>query len=56
MLDGAMHLFLGVYVFGGLRTVCLAHVLQLRHVMDPKRHFKRSGKSMALPKFFQVIC
>jgi hypothetical protein len=54
MLDGAMHLFLGVYVFGGLHTVCLAHVLQLRHVMDPKRHFKRSGKSKALPKFFQV--
>ncbi|GJM86731.1 hypothetical protein PR202_ga02619 [Eleusine coracana subsp. coracana] len=29
-------------------------VLQLRHVMDPKRHFKRSGKSKALPKYFQV--
>jgi hypothetical protein len=22
--------------------------------MDPKRHFKRSGKSKALPKYFQV--
>ncbi|KAG8072250.1 hypothetical protein GUJ93_ZPchr0006g45182 [Zizania palustris] len=29
-------------------------ILQLRHVMDPKRHFKRSGKSKALPKYFQV--
>lgn len=32
----------------------LPSVLQLRHVMDPKRHFKRSGKSKALPKYFQV--
>jgi hypothetical protein len=22
--------------------------------MDPKRHFKRAGKSKALPKYFQV--
>lgn len=29
-------------------------ILQLRHVMDPKRHFKRSGKSKALPKYFQI--
>ena len=29
-------------------------VLQLRHVMDPKRHFKRAGKSKALPRYFQV--
>lgn len=29
-------------------------ILQLRHVMDPKRHFKRAGKSKALPKYFQV--
>ncbi|TVU28361.1 hypothetical protein EJB05_19877 [Eragrostis curvula] len=29
-------------------------ILQLRHVIDPKRHFKRSGKSKALPKYFQV--
>ncbi|KAM0922625.1 hypothetical protein ACQ4PT_006099 [Festuca glaucescens] len=29
-------------------------ILQLRHVLDPKRHFKRSGKSKALPKYFQV--
>jgi hypothetical protein len=28
--------------------------LQLRHVIDPKRHFKRAGKSKALPKYFQV--
>nr|CAB3447826.1 unnamed protein product [Digitaria exilis] len=28
-------------------------ILQLRHVMDPKRHFKRAGKSKALPKYFQ---
>ncbi|KQK01612.1 rRNA-processing protein fcf2 [Brachypodium distachyon] len=30
------------------------HILQLRHVMDPKRHFKRSGKSKVLPKYFQI--
>uniref|UniRef100_A0A0D9VKL1 Fcf2 pre-rRNA processing C-terminal domain-containing protein n=1 Tax=Leersia perrieri TaxID=77586 RepID=A0A0D9VKL1_9ORYZ len=29
-------------------------ILQLRHVLDPKRHFKRAGKSKALPKYFQV--
>ncbi|WVZ73830.1 hypothetical protein U9M48_022093 [Paspalum notatum var. saurae] len=29
-------------------------ILQLRHVMDPKRHFKRAGKSKALPMYFQV--
>ncbi|CAD6242535.1 unnamed protein product [Miscanthus lutarioriparius] len=29
-------------------------ILQLRHVIDPKRHFKRAGKSKALPKYFQV--
>ncbi|KAL6635064.1 hypothetical protein ACP70R_027735 [Stipagrostis hirtigluma subsp. patula] len=29
-------------------------ILQLRDVLDPKRHFKRGGKSKALPKFFQV--
>ncbi|CAO2191714.1 unnamed protein product [Urochloa humidicola] len=29
-------------------------ILQLRHVMDPKRHFKRAGKPNALPKYFQV--
>ncbi|KAF8729568.1 hypothetical protein HU200_017510 [Digitaria exilis] len=29
-------------------------ILQLRHVMDPKRHFKRAGKSKALPKYFQI--
>jgi len=29
-------------------------ILQLRHVMDPKRHFKRAGKSKALPRYFQV--
>lgn len=34
--------------------IWLPSVLQLRHVMDPKRHFKRSGKSKALPKYFQV--
>jgi len=28
--------------------------LPLRHVMDPKRHFKRAGKSKALPRYFQV--
>jgi hypothetical protein len=32
----------------------LQFILQLRHVMDPKRHFKRAGKSKALPKYFQV--
>jgi hypothetical protein len=34
--------------------ICLQFVLKLRHVMDPKRHFKRAGKSKALPKYFQV--
>ncbi|WOL11411.1 rRNA-processing protein fcf2 [Canna indica] len=29
-------------------------ILKLRHVIDPKRHFKKEGKSKSLPKYFQV--
>ncbi|KAL6912191.1 hypothetical protein ACP4OV_000996 [Aristida adscensionis] len=29
-------------------------ILQVRDVLDPKRHFKRGGKSKDLPKYFQV--
>lgn len=41
-------------MFWWLKHDMLDIFLQLRHVMDPKRHFKRSGKSKALPKYFQV--
>ncbi|XP_042462645.1 rRNA-processing protein fcf2-like [Zingiber officinale] len=29
-------------------------ILKLRHVIDPKRHFKRSENSKTVPKYFQV--
>ncbi|XP_009399073.2 rRNA-processing protein fcf2-like isoform X1 [Musa acuminata AAA Group] len=29
-------------------------ILKLRHVIDPKRHFKKGDNSKALPKYFQV--
>ena len=53
MLDETAYLFLRLYVFGGLSTICPAYVLLLTHVMTLLA-FQEVCKYNTLPKYFQV--